>query len=152
MTWRAISARPGEEVRLFYVGLTRAKRQIFLCRARQRTKFGRTEMAEPSPFLEVISRALSGEAAGGGGGVRGAGGTNNVANRLANQKNFAAGAGAGGGRWAGAGGRGRGRGRGRGVQGSGGRGVHTDAAADAGTTYILSATSSKRIFNPRFLS
>ena len=32
-----------EEVRLFYVGLTRAKRKLFLCRAFRRQRFGRTD-------------------------------------------------------------------------------------------------------------
>lgn len=54
-----------EEVRLFYVGLTRAKRRLFLCRTRKRRRFGQTSNPNPSPFLEVISRALNG---GGGGG------------------------------------------------------------------------------------
>ena len=52
-----------EEVRLFYVGLTRARKKLFLCRAFKRQRFGRTEYADPSPFLEVIREALVGEGA-----------------------------------------------------------------------------------------
>jgi superfamily I DNA/RNA helicase len=40
-----------EEVRLFYVGLTRAKRRLFLCRAYKRQRFGQTSYPDPSPFL-----------------------------------------------------------------------------------------------------
>ena len=53
-----------EEVRLFYVGLTRAKRKLFLCRAFRRQRFGRTDYCDPSPFLDVIRGALVGGGAG----------------------------------------------------------------------------------------
>ena len=53
-----------EEVRLFYVGLTRAKRKLFLCRAFKRQRFGRTDYCDPSPFLDVIRGALVGGGAG----------------------------------------------------------------------------------------
>ena len=56
-----------EEVRLFYVGLTRARKKLFLCRAFKRQRFGRTEYADPSPFLEVIREALVGGGSAGGG-------------------------------------------------------------------------------------
>jgi len=49
-----------EEVRLFYVGLTRAKRKLFLCRAAKRQRFGKTHFPDPSPFLDVIRDALVG--------------------------------------------------------------------------------------------
>ena len=54
------AAEHDEEVRLFYVGLTRAKRKLFLCRAFKRQRFGRTVYADPSPFLEVIRESLVG--------------------------------------------------------------------------------------------
>ena len=53
-----------EETRLFYVGVTRAKRKLFLCRAFKRQRFGKTDFCDPSPFLDVIKDAL---APGGGG-------------------------------------------------------------------------------------
>ena len=54
------AAEHDEEVRLFYVGLTRAKRKLFLCSAFKRMRFGRTVYADPSPFLEVIRESLVG--------------------------------------------------------------------------------------------
>ena len=48
-----------EETRLFYVGITRAKRKLFLCRAFQRQRFGKTEYCDPSPFLDVVKNALA---------------------------------------------------------------------------------------------
>jgi DNA helicase-2/ATP-dependent DNA helicase PcrA len=47
-----------EERRLMYVGLTRAKEQIFLLFTRQRTLFGSTQMNSPSRFLEDIPEKL----------------------------------------------------------------------------------------------
>ena len=47
-----------EEVRLFYVGLTRAKRKLF-CRAFRRQRFGRTDY-DPSPFLTSSEARSSG--------------------------------------------------------------------------------------------
>ena len=55
-----------EETRLFYVGVTRAKRKLFLCRAFKRQRFGKTEYCEPSPFLDVIKNALAPGGAPGG--------------------------------------------------------------------------------------
>ncbi len=43
-----------EERRLFYVGITRAKNQLVLVRAGQRSNFGRFEYTAPSRFLEDI--------------------------------------------------------------------------------------------------
>jgi DNA helicase-2/ATP-dependent DNA helicase PcrA len=48
-----------EETRLFYVGVTRAKRKVFLCRAFRRRRFGKTEYCDPSPYLDVIKDALA---------------------------------------------------------------------------------------------
>lgn len=48
----------GEEKRLFYVGMTRAKKRLFLTRARHRTLFGATEPRSPSPFLDEIETVL----------------------------------------------------------------------------------------------
>ena len=58
-----------EEVRLFYVGLTRAKRRLLLCRAYKRQRFGFTNYPDPSPFLEVIREALMGGEGGAGAGM-----------------------------------------------------------------------------------
>jgi DNA helicase-2/ATP-dependent DNA helicase PcrA len=43
-----------EERRLFYVGMTRAKQELFLIHARQRFVFGERKAMSPSPFLQEI--------------------------------------------------------------------------------------------------
>jgi DNA helicase-2/ATP-dependent DNA helicase PcrA len=49
-----------EERRLFYVGLTRAKDQLYLLRAkRRRSPYGSYETMQPSRFLEAIPDALT---------------------------------------------------------------------------------------------
>ena len=47
-----------EERRLFYVGMTRAKTRLYLCRARQRLWRGRVQALAPSPFLDNLEEAL----------------------------------------------------------------------------------------------
>ena len=47
-----------EERRLFYVGVTRAKTRLFLCRAKQRLWRGRTQSLPPSPYLADIEERL----------------------------------------------------------------------------------------------
>ena len=47
-----------EERRLFYVGITRAKDQLYLIRSNQRTSYGSFEYSEPSRFLEDIPEDL----------------------------------------------------------------------------------------------
>ena len=47
-----------EERRLFYVGITRAKDQLYLIRSNQRTSYGNFEYSEPSRFLEDIPEDL----------------------------------------------------------------------------------------------
>jgi len=47
-----------EERRLFYVGITRAKDQLYLVRADQRSSFGSFNMTQPSRFLEDIPEKL----------------------------------------------------------------------------------------------
>ncbi|QQG44868.1 MAG: UvrD-helicase domain-containing protein [Candidatus Sungiibacteriota bacterium] len=47
-----------EERRLCYVGLTRAKKRVFLSFALQRTRFGATEVNPPSRFLSEIPEHL----------------------------------------------------------------------------------------------
>ncbi|MCB2186527.1 MAG: UvrD-helicase domain-containing protein [Deltaproteobacteria bacterium] len=49
-------AELGEERRLVYVGLTRARERLFLSRARQRTLFGQTKRPEASPFWNELPR------------------------------------------------------------------------------------------------
>lgn len=49
---------PEEERRLFYVALTRARRQVFLSLAHERMKYGSREYATPSEFLDDIDRRL----------------------------------------------------------------------------------------------
>ena len=50
-----------EEVRLFYVGITRAKRKLFLCHARERRRFGQGPQATKRSFLlDSISAGLAG--------------------------------------------------------------------------------------------
>jgi DNA helicase-2/ATP-dependent DNA helicase PcrA len=58
-----------EERRLCYVGMTRAREQLILTNAAQRTMHGRTETTQPSQFLDEVPDALfirTGLAAGGG--------------------------------------------------------------------------------------
>lgn len=47
-----------EERRLFYVGMTRAKKRLFLTYARQRARFGEYQYQSPSNFLYEINREL----------------------------------------------------------------------------------------------
>ena len=50
-----------EEVRLFYVGITRAKRKLMLCHARERRRFGQNpQPAKRSFLLDSISAMLTG--------------------------------------------------------------------------------------------
>ena len=48
-----------EERRLFYVGITRAKDQLFITHAFRRTFYGETEVAIPSRFLQEIPQELA---------------------------------------------------------------------------------------------
>ncbi|MDR3284519.1 MAG: ATP-dependent helicase [Treponema sp.] len=47
-----------EERRLFYVGITRAKDELYLTACARRRIYGRTEFCDPSPFLYEIDRDL----------------------------------------------------------------------------------------------
>jgi DNA helicase-2/ATP-dependent DNA helicase PcrA len=47
-----------EERRLLYVGMTRAKKRLYLTWARRRFLFGRRGVGLPSPFLDDISDDL----------------------------------------------------------------------------------------------
>ena len=47
-----------EERRLFYVGLTRAKQQVYLVRAEQRSTYGQFQLSDPSRFLRDLPENL----------------------------------------------------------------------------------------------
>ncbi|MDR3312312.1 MAG: ATP-dependent helicase [Spirochaetaceae bacterium] len=47
-----------EERRLFYVGITRAKDELYITSCAERRLYGRTQMMIPSPFLYEIDREL----------------------------------------------------------------------------------------------
>jgi superfamily I DNA/RNA helicase len=49
---------PEEERRLFYVGMTRAKRYLYLSYAKRRRLFGREYHLARSPFLDPIEESL----------------------------------------------------------------------------------------------
>jgi DNA helicase II / ATP-dependent DNA helicase PcrA len=49
---------PAEERRLFYVGITRAKKRLFLSLAMTRAQFGETSVAMPSRYLQEIPSEL----------------------------------------------------------------------------------------------
>ncbi|MDZ7344847.1 MAG: ATP-dependent helicase, partial [candidate division KSB1 bacterium] len=53
-----LHSEPEEERRLFYVGMTRAKEQLYLLRAKRRPLFGRVMQNSPSPFLADIEEQL----------------------------------------------------------------------------------------------
>ena len=52
---------PAEERRLFYVAVTRAMEELFLCSAKKRRIFGKNRDQAPSPFLADISEELKKE-------------------------------------------------------------------------------------------
>jgi DNA helicase-2/ATP-dependent DNA helicase PcrA len=49
---------PAEERRLFYVGITRARKRLYLSLAMTRAQFGETAVAMPSRFLQEIPAEL----------------------------------------------------------------------------------------------
>jgi DNA helicase-2/ATP-dependent DNA helicase PcrA len=53
-----MTADPEEEQRLFYVGLTRASRQVFLTRARSRTLWGQKRRTQLSPWARALPPEL----------------------------------------------------------------------------------------------
>ncbi len=53
-----MTSDPQEERRLFYVGMTRAKDELFLVRANKRLLFGKFYQNAPSPFLADIEEEL----------------------------------------------------------------------------------------------
>jgi len=56
--WREGEDNGAEERRLFYVGMTRAKEELFLTCAKRRMMFGQTRFPEASPFLKDIQDDL----------------------------------------------------------------------------------------------
>jgi DNA helicase II / ATP-dependent DNA helicase PcrA len=53
-----VPADLAEEARLFYVGLTRASRQVFLTRARMRTLWGKRRPTQASPWVQALPPEL----------------------------------------------------------------------------------------------
>ena len=53
-----MKGEPQEERRLFYVGMTRAKEQLYLTHAKRRQLFGRTLIQEPSLYMADIAEEL----------------------------------------------------------------------------------------------
>ena len=59
LTWGdSDTAEMDEERRLFYVGVTRAQRRLYLCQAQKRLWRGRVQDRQPSPFLSDLEEAL----------------------------------------------------------------------------------------------
>ena len=59
LTWgKAEPAALDEERRLFYVGVTRAKTKLFLCRAKRRLWRGKVRELPPSPYLSDVEERL----------------------------------------------------------------------------------------------
>lgn len=58
-----MTADPGEERRLLYVGMTRAKEQLFLIHAKRRRMYGKTIQNNPSSFSRDIEDNLKNFAA-----------------------------------------------------------------------------------------
>ena len=58
MWGKAEPAALDEERRLFYVGVTRAKTKLFLCRAKKRLWRGRVRELPPSPYLSDVEERL----------------------------------------------------------------------------------------------
>ena len=59
LTWgRADPAKLDEERRLFYVGVTRARNRLYLCRAARRLWRGKIRELPPSPYLADIEERL----------------------------------------------------------------------------------------------
>jgi len=72
---RMSSNEPGglaEERRLFYVGITRARKRLYLSLAASRASFGEVNVAMPSRYLqEIPAHLIEWRQSGGGGGFRG---------------------------------------------------------------------------------
>ena len=48
-----------EELRLFYVAITRAKRHLVISHARERFRYGKVERSKPSDFLYRLPQELT---------------------------------------------------------------------------------------------
>lgn len=62
--FRSIGEDPSaieEERRLFYVGITRAEKRLYISHARQRSRFGFRDLTVPSPFLVSIPDDVIGD-------------------------------------------------------------------------------------------
>ncbi len=69
LRWGGATEDEGEERRLFFVGMTRARSHLFLSYAARRTRHGVVREAAPSPYLAAIDELLL-ERAGAGAGRR----------------------------------------------------------------------------------
>jgi DNA helicase-2/ATP-dependent DNA helicase PcrA len=118
-----------EERRLAYVGITRAQRKLYLCSARMRTLFGRTNLNSPSRFLQEIPKELTEVS----GSLAGSGGASGWGRRYGDEYDDFGGSGGWGGR-SGLGGRSTGWGNARGGTGFAGRGVSSGASPASGGT------------------
>jgi DNA helicase-2/ATP-dependent DNA helicase PcrA len=56
-----LGKNPDEERRLFYVGVTRAKKHLMLSRVQQRKRYGRIQVSAPSRFLLELDAKLFNE-------------------------------------------------------------------------------------------
>jgi DNA helicase-2/ATP-dependent DNA helicase PcrA len=70
LRWGGATEDEGEERRLFFVGMTRARSHLFLSHAARRTRHGVTREAAPSPYLAAIDELLLERAGAGAGAAR----------------------------------------------------------------------------------
>ncbi|NUR24892.1 MAG: AAA family ATPase, partial [Catenulispora sp.] len=57
-TAEELAAAEAEERRLFFVGITRAQKRLYVTHAAKRSRYGAEREAGPTPFLNVIDAGL----------------------------------------------------------------------------------------------